>query len=48
MVGRVVAVLFVADGSKPMNEALPYLQTIMSKASMAFEILVLRNKIMVL
>jgi hypothetical protein len=46
MVGKVVAVLFVDDARKGMNEALPDLQRLMSKASMAFEILILRNKIL--
>jgi hypothetical protein len=46
MVGKVVAVLFVDDGRKGMNEALPELQQLMAKASMAFEILILRNKIL--
>jgi hypothetical protein len=48
MLGKVVAVLFVDDGRKGMNEALPELQQLMSKASMAFEILILRNKILYL
>jgi hypothetical protein len=46
MVGKVVAVLFVDGGPKGMNEALPELQQLMAKASMAFEILILRNKIL--
>lgn len=48
MLGKVVAVLFVDDGRKGMNEALPELQQLMAKASMAFEILILRNKILYL
>lgn len=46
MMGKVVAILFVNDPGKNINEGLPELQKVVAKASMAFEILILRNKIM--
>lgn len=44
--GRVVAVLYVDGGSQPLDEQLPELQKLLGKASLAFEILILKNKIL--
>jgi hypothetical protein len=46
MMGKVVAILYVDSHAKNMNEELPELQRLVAKASMAFEILILRNKIL--
>ncbi|QWV99820.1 general secretion pathway protein [Geomonas nitrogeniifigens] len=46
MMGRVVAVLYVGGGSLPLDEKLPEIQRLMGKAAMAFEILILKSKIM--
>ena len=46
MMGRVVAVLYVGGGSAPLEEKLPEIQKLISKAAMAFEILILKSKIM--
>ncbi|QXE93096.1 general secretion pathway protein [Geomonas subterranea] len=46
MMGRVVAVLYVGGGRTPLDEKVPEIQKLISKAAMAFEILILRSKIM--
>ncbi len=46
MMGRVVAVLYVGGGSTPLEEKLPEIQKLIGKATMAFEILILKSKIM--
>lgn len=46
MMGRVVAVLYVGGGSTPLEEKLPEIQKLIAKAAMAFEILILKSKIM--
>ncbi|WP_136515560.1 GspE/PulE/PilB domain-containing protein [Geomonas edaphica] len=46
MMGRVVAVLYVGGGSTPLEEKLPEIQKLIGKAAMAFEILILKSKIM--
>jgi len=46
MMGRVVAVLYLEGGNKPLDERLPELQTLVNKGSMAFEILILKSKIL--
>jgi len=46
MVGRVVAIVYVDDGNKPVENRLAFLQKIVGKATIAFEILILKNKIM--
>ena len=45
MMGRVVAVLYV-EGKNPLGGRVPELQKLLSKASMSFEILILKNKIL--
>lgn len=47
MMGRVVAVLYVDGGNLPLDPELPQLQKLMAKASMAFEILILKSKILI-
>lgn len=46
MMGRVVAILYVEAGSSRVDDAVTDLQRLMGKASMAFEILILRSKIL--
>jgi len=46
MMGRVVAILYVNDSSRRLDESIPEVQKLLSKASMAFEILILKNKIL--
>lgn len=46
MMGRVVAVLYVDGGKTPLDTKLPEFQKLVSKASMAFEILILKSKIL--
>jgi hypothetical protein len=46
MMGRVVAILYVEAGSSRVDEAVTDLQRLMGKASLAFEILILRSKIL--
>lgn len=46
MMGRVVAVLYLEGGSAPLEAELPQLQKLMAKGSMAFEILILKSKIL--
>ena len=46
MMGRVVAVLYIEGGNQPMNDKLPELQKLLNKASMAFEILIMKSKIL--
>jgi hypothetical protein len=46
LMGRVVAVLFVEGGKEPLVSRIADLQKIMGKAAMAFEILILKNKIL--
>lgn len=46
MMGRVVAVLYVDGGAVPLDGKLPELQKLVGKASMAFEILILKSKIL--
>ncbi|GAW68145.1 general secretory system protein E [Geoanaerobacter pelophilus] len=46
MMGRVVAVLYIGGGSTSLEVELPQLQKLMAKAAMAFEILILKSKIL--
>ena len=46
MMGRVVAVLYVGGGGAPLDRKLPEIQKLIAKATMAFEILILKSKIM--
>ncbi len=46
MMGRVVAVLYVGGGSTPLEGKLLEIQKLIGKAAMAFEILILKSKIM--
>ena len=46
MMGRVVAVLYVGGGSTPLEEKVTEIQKLIGKAAMAFEILILKSKIM--
>jgi len=46
LMGRVVAVLYVDGGKEPVANRLADLQKLAGKAAMAFEILILRNKIL--
>lgn len=46
MMGRVVAVLYVGGGSAPLEEKVLEIQKLIAKATMAFEILILKSKIM--
>ena len=46
MMGRVVAVLYVDGGGAPLDDKLPELQRLVGKVSMAFEILILKSKIL--
>lgn len=46
MMGRVVAILYVSGGTAEMSRQVPELQRLLVKTSMAFEILILKNKIM--
>jgi hypothetical protein len=48
MMGRVVAVLYVDGGDLALDPELPQLQKLMAKASMAFEILILKSKILII
>lgn len=46
MMGRVVAVLYIEGGTKRLDECIPELQKLVGKISMAFEILILKGKIL--
>ena len=46
LMGRVVAILYVDGTSRPLDENLAELQKLLSKVSMAFEILILKSKIL--
>jgi hypothetical protein len=46
LMGKVVAVLLVDDGEKDLSDRMPELKKIIVKASLAFEILILKNKIL--
>ena len=46
MMGRVVAALYIDGGAVPLDGKLPELQKLVGKASMAFEILILKSKIL--
>jgi hypothetical protein len=46
MMGRVVAILYVEGGPLSLDEQLPELQKLLGKGSMAFEILILKSKIL--
>jgi len=46
MMGRVVAVFYLEGGSKRLDESIPDLQKLIAKISMAFEILILKGKIL--
>lgn len=46
MMGRVVAILYVDGGSTPLELRIPELQRLLGKVSLAFEILILKNKIL--
>jgi hypothetical protein len=45
MMGRVVAILYVDGGTRHLDSSVPGLQKLLSKGSMAFEILILKSKI---
>jgi hypothetical protein len=46
MMGRVVAILYVSGGARRLDESIPELQILLAKVSMAFEILILKSKIL--
>lgn len=46
LMGRVVAIIYVDGGEKPLADRLAELQKIVGKVAMAFEILILKNKIL--
>ena len=46
MMGRVVAILYVDAGSRQLDDSIPELQKLLAKGSMAFEILILKSKIL--
>jgi hypothetical protein len=46
ILGRVVGLIYVDDTSKDLSEAVVEVQQLASKALMAFEILILHNKIL--
>ena len=46
MMGRVVAIIYVEGGNEPLATRLADLQRLVGKASIAFEILILKNKIL--
>ena len=46
LMGKVVAILYVEGGAQELSASLPELKRIVVKASMAFEILILRTKIL--
>jgi len=46
MMGRVVAILYVDGGNRHLDESIPEVQKLLAKASMAFEILILKSKIL--
>jgi hypothetical protein len=46
LMGRVVAILYVEGGKTPLADRLADLQKLVGKAAMAFEILILKNKIL--
>ena len=46
IMGRVVAVVYVDGGKEPVANRLTDLQKLVSKAGIAFEILILKNKIL--
>jgi hypothetical protein len=46
LMGRVVAILYVEGGKVPLASRLADLQKLVGKAAMAFEILILKNKIL--
>ncbi|GFO67708.1 general secretion pathway protein GspE [Geomonas limicola] len=46
MMGRVVAILYVEGGSKPLDRETHELLKLLGKVSLAFEILILKNKIL--
>jgi hypothetical protein len=46
MMGRVVAILYVEPNTMRLDDLVPELQKLMGKASMALEILILKNKIL--
>jgi hypothetical protein len=46
LMGRVVAIVYVDRGKEPVANRLADLQKLAGKAAMAFEILILKNKIL--
>lgn len=46
LMGRVVAIVYVEGGKVPLSERLAELQKLVGKVAMAFEILILKNKIL--
>ena len=48
MMGRVVAILYVSGGPLQLNQQVPELQRLLLKTSLAFEILILKSKIMLI
>jgi hypothetical protein len=46
LMGRAVSVIYVEGGFTPLSNRIAHLQKIVGKASMAFEILILKNKIL--
>lgn len=46
MMGRVVSILYVDGGKQPLGESVVHMQKVIGKAAMAFEILILKSKIL--
>jgi hypothetical protein len=46
MMGRVVAILYIDGSSRQLDERIPEIRKLLSKASLAFEILILKSKIL--
>jgi hypothetical protein len=46
MLGKVVAILYADNGSAPLGDRVNELQRVMTKASLAFEVIIMRNKIL--
>jgi hypothetical protein len=46
MMGRVVAILYMDGSSRQLEESIPEVQKLLSKASLAFEIIILKSKIL--
>ncbi|HEX2769636.1 MAG TPA: hypothetical protein VHN12_10165, partial [Geobacteraceae bacterium] len=46
LMGRVIAIVYLDGGKEPVANRLAYLQKLIGKAAIAFEILILKNKIL--